>query len=116
MPRPTIEDMAATASGLAEAGFQVSLERDDKHRDDVLVYERMRWTLLRGDTERLVLEALQYPDGRASFFLELDFHGLKTHSFPLDSWKLWPERVEFKYYLHPETGQGLTFTLVFDPE
>ncbi len=116
MGAPTTEDMAKAASGLVEAGFQAAVERDDKRRDGPLVYERVRWTLTRGEHEELELEALSYPDGTETFFLRLArFHGMRTHSFPLDSWKLWPERIEFKYYVHPDTGQGLTFTLVFDP-
>lgn len=112
----TTEDMANAASGLVDAGFHAVVERDDKRRDGTLVYERVRWTLTRGEHEELELEALSYPDGTESFFLRLvRFHGMRTHSFPLDSWKLWPERIEFKYYVHPETGQGLAFTLVFAP-
>ncbi|MBV1860512.1 MAG: hypothetical protein KUG77_19020 [Nannocystaceae bacterium] len=112
----TTEDLAKAASGLVEAGFQAVVERDDKRRDDKLVFERVRWTLTRGEHEALELEALSYPDDTEAFFLRIvRFHGIRSFSFPLDSWKLWPERIEFKYYAHPETGQGLAFTLVFDP-
>ncbi len=107
----TTEDMASAVAGLVEAGFHSSLERDDKTRDEVRIYERLRWTLTR-EAVHIELEALEYPDGTAAFYLALiDYHGLSTSSFPLDSWKLWPERIEFKFYTHPESGQGLTFTI-----
>ncbi len=106
--------MAKTVAGLVKAGFRVSLERDNKTRGDVTVYERLRWTLTRAKSVQLELEALDYPDGTAAFYLQVtDYHGLSTPSFPLDSWKLWPARIEFKFYTHPESGQGLTFTLDF---
>jgi len=115
MPKSTVETMAEAVSGMVEAGFHASLERNDKHRDETLVFERWHWTLTRGDTECFELEALRYPNGAESFFLQLvRFHGMRTFSFPLDSWKLWPDRIEFRYYTHPETGQGLTFILALE--
>ncbi len=104
--------MANAVSGLVQAGFQATLERDDKARGEKKVYERLRWTLTRTMAVQLELEAIDYPDGTAAFYLRLThYHGLSSPSFPLDSWKLWPDRIEFKFYTHPGSGQGLTFTL-----
>jgi len=104
--------MANTVAGLVKAGFRATLERDNKTRAQETIYERLRWTLTGPQDVQIELEALDYPDGTAAFYLQLvAYHGLSTPSFPLDSWKLWPNRVEFKFYTHPDSGQGLTFTL-----
>ncbi|MCH9688240.1 MAG: hypothetical protein K0V04_42810 [Deltaproteobacteria bacterium] len=107
----TTEYMAETASAMIEAGYKCELESIDRLRDGHLIYEGRRWTLRR-DGVVLELEALRYPGGNEVFYLKIvQYHGISASSFPLDSWKLRPERVEFKYYTHPETGIGLAFDL-----
>ncbi len=107
----TTEYMASTASAMIEAGYTCELEAIDKLRNGALVYEGRRWTLRR-DEIILELEALRYADGKEAFYLKIvQYHGISCESFPLDSWKLWPERIEFKYYSHPDTGLGLAFDL-----
>lgn len=104
--------MAQTVAGMVAAGFEEELEVFTKERGDVLVYTARRWTLGKGPQVELELEVIEYPDGREAFYLALNrYHGLSSFSFPLDSWKLWPDRVEFKFYADPESGQGLTFEL-----
>jgi hypothetical protein len=53
-----------------------------------------------------------YPNGEEAYYLEVVRIGaMHGFSFPLDSWKFRPATVEFKYYLHPDTGLGLSFFL-----
>lgn len=62
--------------------------------------------------ERLILEVVQNPKEGERYFLELaEYHGLTVTSFPLDSWKHFKDRVEFKFYALPENGLGLSFIL-----
>jgi hypothetical protein len=103
---------AETAEALSQKGFSVMREPLPEDTDGVLVYEGDRYTF-EAEGERLVLEVLTYvSDGEHAYFLEIaDFHGLRTFSFPLDSWKHRDNRIEFKFVADPRTAMGLAFTV-----
>ncbi|MCH2110477.1 MAG: hypothetical protein MK135_14235 [Polyangiaceae bacterium] len=62
--------------------------------------------------ERLLFEAVDHPQEGMRYFLEVaEFHGLSSFRLPLDSWKIWPDRLEFKYYSLPENGRAVSFIL-----
>ncbi len=104
--------MAETVEHLCQHGW-VAERRDDTHEQDgAPVFERSTWVLQRGEEEHLELEALSYADGAETFYLAIPgFHGLSSHSFPLDSWKHRPDRVEFRYHAMADSGLGHTFVL-----
>ncbi len=61
---------------------------------------------------QLVIEIVEHVDAEDRFFLEIaNFHGMRSTSFPLDSWRYFDDRIEFKYYANTETGMGLSFVL-----
>lgn len=64
-----------------------------------------------------VLETVTHQTTGESYFLEIKNHfGMRCTSFPLDSWKFFPNRLEFKFYAQPESGLGLSFVLYFENE
>lgn len=104
--------MAQTAAHLKAAGFELAQSEETRVRDGATVFHRTRYQCKREPDVDLVLEVLTYPDGRENYFLELLKVGpLQSFSFPLDSWKYRPDSVEFKYYINPESGLGLSFKL-----
>ncbi len=101
-----------TAKHLADAGYEVKQSTDTKLTGDAVAFQRTRYACNKIPDARIVLEALVYPDGQEAYFLEvLQAGALRSFSFPLDSWKFRPTTVEFKYYIHPDTGLGLSFIL-----
>ncbi len=109
--------MRETVAFLATKGYNVTTEQDEKRRDEQLIFVRERHTISRGAQESFLLETLTYPDQTETYFLEIKhYFALHSFSFPLDSWKHRPEKIEFKYYTHPETGLGLSFILSFPNE
>lgn len=104
--------MSETAAALAGRGF--SLERRSMSLGDApegpVTCERFE--LRRGDAERLTLETVFHPDQTEKYYLQLEsWHGLSALTAPLDSWKLWPDRVELKLEAHPDTGFGFALVL-----
>jgi hypothetical protein len=58
------------------------------------------------------LELVERPGEHERYFLEIiRFHGLRSFSFPLDSWKFKGTSLELKYYALPDSGLGLALTL-----
>lgn len=108
--------MAATVAHLEARGWRAERAHERRERDGTLRFTADRYRLYRGDDEVLELEALTYPDGVHTYHLAVErYHGCTSTSFPLDSWKHRPDRVEFKYYTHPETGLGLSLVIGLDP-
>jgi len=98
--------MAQTVEHLQSHGYRVTEGKDKTDRDGQLVFNRTKYSCESADAE-LVLEVICYADGREAYFMEIVRMGaMSSFSFPLDSWKFRPETVEFKYYVHPETGLG----------
>lgn len=80
--------------------------------DDAEQAQCVRHTLRKGDEEHFILEVVTHPNSKDRYFLEIrKFHYLCSQSFPLDSWKFFPDRVEFKYYVQDVAGLGLSFIL-----
>lgn len=101
-----------TAEHLASAGWTVAREDDERRREGELIYTATRFRVARDPDARLVLEALTYADGRHAYYLEVEaWHGLRCTSFPLDSWKYHRDRIELKFYAHPETSLGLSLVI-----
>lgn len=109
MSRAYLEE---TVAAMGAAGFTVAGQRDRVTRQDgTAAYDRDRFELERGSNEDLVLECLRYADGRETFWLELRrVLTMRATPFQLDSWKCWPDRVEFRFYARDD-GVALTFTL-----
>ncbi len=107
----SIKYLNETADALEGLGFGVERILEPDAPSGKGVFARHRFVLSRPD-EKLVMEGLVYPDGTVRYYLEfVDFHGIHSFSFPLDSWKHRPERIEFKYYERLDTGEGLSLTL-----
>lgn len=104
--------MREAAEGMADKGFSLRAHRREVDGQPDIV--ALAYELDRGDSESLVLECVEHPEAGARYFLEVrNFHGLRSFSFPLESWKLRDDRIEFKYYALDDTGRGLALTLVF---
>jgi len=103
--------MAETVEHMQRFGYSVTEAKDTNERDGQLVFNRTKYSCQSAEAE-LVLEVLCYADGREAYFMEIVRMGaMSSFSFPLDSWKFRPETVEFKYYVHPATGLGLSFLI-----
>ena len=73
------------------------------------------YDLRRGSVEHFVLEWVSHPSEGDRYFLQMvSFHGLRSFSFPLDSWKVRAASIELKYYTVAESGLGLSLTLALD--
>ncbi|MEZ4400507.1 MAG: hypothetical protein R3B06_10840 [Kofleriaceae bacterium] len=104
--------MAATAKHLEDNGWKVTRSTEDRVRDGAPVFTAARYRVERGADEVLSFEALTYPDGVHAYYLAIDaWHGVTCTSFPVDSWKHRPDRVEWKFYVHPKTSLGLSFVV-----
>ena len=74
--------------------------------------EATSYRLTRGEHEELVLEHVTYTEQPTAYYLQLvRFHGMRSFSFPLDSWKIREHSIELKYYALPDTGLALSITL-----
>lgn len=100
-----------TVAHLKSSGYSVTESEDSRERSGQLVFDRTKF-ICQKDENSLVLELIQYPDGKEAYYLEIQRMGsIRSTSFPLDSWKFRSQLVEFKYYIEPRTGLGLSFTL-----
>lgn len=102
----------ATLAHLQSKGMAVSAKVDEQQTHDTKVFTRKSARCQMGDECSFTFEALSYSDGHVDFFLEIIRIGrMRSFSFPLDSWKYHPNRIEFKYRDDPATGLGLALTL-----
>ncbi len=102
--------LAATAGHLARCGFAVSV--DQTNYGDEATAQRYHCV---GLAMEWVLEVVSHPAAEDRFFLEIvRHHNLSSASFPLDSWRFFDDRIEFKYYADETSGMGLS--LVFGLE
>jgi hypothetical protein len=108
----TLAYMEKTAQIMTERGFSLVV------KDEVLGeitegnVRSVRFCLHRGDNESLVMETVIHPEHNLRFFIEiLAWHGLTSRSYPLDSWKHWKDRVEFRMYEDHETGTGFAWVM-----
>ncbi|HWH11855.1 MAG TPA: hypothetical protein VG165_12060 [Solirubrobacteraceae bacterium] len=100
-----------TVAAMADHGFSVVAVADAFEKEGVVVYRRNRFELTRGADQDLVLECLEYPDLKRTYWLELRrMSAIKANLFEIDSWKHRPEQVEFRYYARAD-GVALTFVL-----
>ncbi len=108
--------LAQTVAHLEKAGYQITETSDTKESNGAVAFHRTSYRCHKAQAAALVLELLLYPDGREAYYLEILQAGvLRSLSFPLDSWKFRPTLVEFKYYIHPNSGLGLSFILDLKP-
>jgi hypothetical protein len=102
---------------LTRYGFVATEEVISYGDDERQPIQSVRVILARGAVERLALECVSRPVGDSLFYLEIEtFHGLRAPSFQLDSWKHWPDRIEFKYRSDPSTAEGLAWILYLTKE
>lgn len=108
----TPEWLTQTVEHLETWGFIQTVETSTRSLHERVVFTRTRHRLTRGDWESLVLDALVYTDGSITYWLEIvDWHGLSSHPYRLDSWRHRAEQVEFKYHVDPDTGTGLALVI-----
>lgn len=104
------------ADWFADRGYVVReeaerFEPDDKGRRCDVVRYRMQ----KAD-ERWALECVSHPSAPFRYFLEIENYGaLQSPSFPLDSWRLHPDRIELKLGVDAETALGHSFVLRLGP-
>ena len=102
----------ATLKHLESKGFLIQTKLDEHRPNGELVFQRKTAQCNLGDDCSFSFEALSYPHGHDVFYLEIIKMGrMRSFSFPLDSWKYHPARIEFKYRDDPESGLGLALTL-----
>ncbi|MEM9068569.1 MAG: hypothetical protein AAGE52_08690 [Myxococcota bacterium] len=104
--------MNETAQALASHGFKMRIEATDYGDEESVPATRYH---LDRPGERLILETVIHPEVGELYYLEIvNFHGLQSASFQLDSWKFRPDRVELKYQPTPEGTGGLSLILRLD--
>ena len=104
--------MEETVNALATKGYAV--ERSQETYDEALAVTGHTFVLTKPSVE-LRLETVLHPEDGSRYFLHIvDYHGLWSHCFELDSWKHRPDRIEFKYQPRADGSGGLAFTLVFE--
>ncbi len=102
-----------TAEALESCGYDRVTEEETVSHAGEDCYRSIRHRLTAAQ-QKLVLECVIYPDDDVRYYLELvRYFGLRSSSFPLDSWKYRDDRVEFRYYTQPSTGAALTFVLTY---
>ncbi len=94
-----------TAEHLAEKGYSLKAHQTEYGEANGTMF------VLSRPNEQIDLEHVVHPDGSVYYYFALLFHGIKARSFPLDSWRHWPDRVEFKLRVHPDLGSGYAFTI-----
>lgn len=101
--------MEEAASAFARHGFTLEKSEAVLGEVDGKPCRSTKYDLVRGEAERFVLEVVDHPTEGHRYYLEIAaFHGLRSFSFPLDSWKVKGSAVELKYYAMPENGLGLS--------
>lgn len=102
-----------SAQWLASVGYTLKEELPDAEPGTPVC---VRYHLSRGEEEHFVLECLRYEDGSERYYLEImRYYAMRAFSFPLDSWKHFKDRVEFKFYALDEPPLGLSFILARPP-
>ncbi len=109
--------MEETAVFISSRGYELKKENDEMNsvQDDGQGEEidgRVRFVLSSESQKEFILECVSYASGVENYFLEIKkYFQLRCFSFPLDSWKYFPDRVEFKFYAIDEPPLGLSFIL-----
>ena len=102
----------ATLNHLQGKGFSIESVLDEHIEKGVVVFNRQRSKCQLDEQCQFLFEAIFYTDGHDDFFLQIVKLGRgRSFSFPLDSWKYHPNRIEFKYRDDPATGLGLAITI-----
>lgn len=102
----------ATLNFLETKGYALKKQLDEHIEEQGVVFSRVRVDCHLADDCRFIFEMLRYTQGQEDFFLEiLKIGRMRSFSFPLDSWKYHPNRIEFKFRDDPATGLGLALTL-----
>jgi hypothetical protein len=103
--------LTCAAAALAEGGFSHDAVPVDLGLVDGLPCQGTQHRLRSGQSQ-LVLEHIAHPSAGDMYYLEVTNHsGLCLPSFRLDSWKVWPNRIEFKFYETEDGRSGLSMTL-----
>ena len=104
--------MGEAARFLKSHGFALKEERTFVGEINGVKCLSIRFVLTRGSEEHLVLEVVEHPREGERYFMEIvRFHGLRSFSFPLDSWRFKAASIELKYYALPDSGLGLSLRL-----
>ena len=103
----SLDYMRETAEALEKKGYALSTEEED-YGDDVRGY-RFHFEK---PGQTFSLETVVHPARGETYYLEIsDYHGLRSHSFELDSWKHRADRIEFKYQPRADGTGGLAFII-----
>jgi hypothetical protein len=108
--------LTQAAAAMAKVGFAHAELQRDLGLADGLPCRGTQHRLTRDQTQ-LVLEHVAHPSAGDMYYLEVVEHaGIRLPSFRLDAWKVWPDRIEFKFYETEDgrSGLSLTFTLSRD--
>ena len=104
----TLAYLEQTLAHLRSKGFAV--QSDESHYGEPNVTGKCFH--LQRDDLHLAIEAVEHPECEVRFFLEIPrIRSLRSTSFPLDSWRFFDDRIEFKYYADARTGMGLSFVI-----
>ena len=113
------EYMSESVQAMASKGYQLTSSteahepHDERIQTDTHVLRRFDSTLK--VEQELILESIKYRDQSERYYLEIKkYHGLRSFSFPLDSWRHFDDRIEFKYYVLTTSGLGLSFIVDFE--
>ncbi len=104
-----------TVEALGERGFSIEENEKRYESDEVEGPRSTSFELRLGDAIHWTLETVFLDDGEERYFLEVHrYYGMRGYSYPLDSWKFFPDRVEFKYEVNPESSMGPSLIFCFD--
>jgi hypothetical protein len=93
------------AAALGKAGFAHAKLPLDLGLVDGVPCPATQHRLTKDETS-LVLEHVAHPSSGDMYYLEIAQHvGLRLHS-----WKIWPDRIEFKFYESEDGRSGLALT------
>ncbi|MEL6341242.1 MAG: hypothetical protein AAFQ65_15160 [Myxococcota bacterium] len=104
-----------TVEALSERGFSVDPREKRYESDEIEGPNSQCFDLRLGDAIHWTLETVFLGEGEERYFLEVHrYYGMRGYSYPLDSWKFFPDRIEFKYEVNPESSMGPSLIFYFD--
>ena len=102
------EYLEAAAIAFKERGFTVEV-KDEAVDEEGSPLRSVRKYVIEGGRVSIELECLHYESRTPSYYLSVkEWYGLSFASYLLDSWKIWPDRVEFKFAIDAQRGTGLS--------
>lgn len=108
----TLAYMEETVACFKSHGYALDPRKHDLGEGEYL--KKISTYRLKKELSEFELECIRDAEGNERYYLKIEaHHGLQSFSYQLDSWRVYDEKIEFKYYSNPATGTGLSFFLHF---